>query len=247
MSRKANLNKSQLESTSQEDERIIQAYQRRGERVLYIGSFFGYESLAHLIRMQERHRETLRLLAAHGFHPLENMRILDVGCGDGNMLRQLLQWGVSPQLLAGIELRSEPVEKALHLNPNLDIRCGSATKLPWPDAAFDLACQHTVFTSILDSLMRQQIAAEMARIIRPGGAILWYDFIYDNPHNPDVRGVKAKEIKKLFPEFKQYLHRITLAPFVARRLPESLLSVLYPLLSAIPLLRTHYLGLLIKP
>jgi len=110
-----------------------------------------------------------------------------------------------------------------------------------------LVCQHTVFTSILDPTIKQQIAAEMARVLRPGGAVLWYDFMYNNPRNPDVRGIKADEIRSLFLAFQLHLRRITLAPFIARRLPELLLPVLYPLLATIPLLRTHYLGLLVKP
>ena len=182
-----------------------------------------------------------------GYQLITNLDILDIGCGNGNMLRQFLQWGAAPERLAGIELRPEPVEKARHLNPNLDVRCGSAIELPWPDASFDLACQHTVFTSILDPAMKQQIAAEMSRVLRQGGAVLWYDFMYNNPSNPDVCGIQAGEIRSLFPGFEIHLRRITLAPFVARRLPESLLPVLYPLLAAIPLLRTHYLGLLVKP
>ena len=231
----------------EEHERILEAYQTRHARAQARAGFFEYEDLAHVCRIDERHRETLRLLKLAGYHPMSNLHILDVGCGDGNMLRQFLQWGATPERLAGIELRPEPVQKALHLNPNLDVRCGSATELSWPDASFDLVCQHTVFTSILDSAMKQQIAAEMSRVLRPGGAVLWYDFMYNNPRNLDVRGVKAAEIRALFPGFEIHLRRITLAPFVARRLPESLLPVLYPLLAAIPLLRTHYLGLLVKP
>jgi SAM-dependent methyltransferase len=152
-----------------------------------------------------------------------------------------------PENLSGIELRPEPVDKARQLNPFLDILCGSAVDLPWSDDAFHLVCQHTVFTSILDTHMKAQVASEMDRVLRPGGAILWYDFMYDNPGNPDVRGIKAAEIRALFPHFDIRLRRITLAPPIARRLPERLLPVVYPLLSAIPILRTHYLGLLHKP
>ena len=227
-----------------EHQRILKAYHARQLRTK--ARFFGYENLAHVYRIQEHHRETLRLLARAGYHPLSGLRILDVGCGNGNMLRQFMQWGAAPEDLAGIELRPEPVEYACHLNPNLDIRCGSAMALPWPDASFDLVCQHTVFTSILDTAMRRQVAAEMSRVLRRGGAVLWYDFMYDNPRNPDVRGVSAKEIRALFPGFEINLHRITLAPPIARRLPDRFLPILYPLLSAILLLRTHYLGLLIK-
>ena len=230
-----------------EHERILKAYQRLEARVQAGENFFEYRDLAHVCRIHERYRVTLSLLKAAGYHPMSNLHILDVGCGDGNMLRQFLQWGAIPEHLAGIELRPEPVQKARHLNPNLDVRCGSAIELPWPDASFDLVCQHTVFTSILDSAMKQQIAAEMSRVLRPGGAVLWYDFMYNNPRNPDVRGVKADEIRALFPGFEIHLRRITLAPFIARRLPESFLPLFYPLLAAIPPLRTHYLGLLVKP
>lgn len=233
--------------TEDEQQRIVQAYQSRQVQAQARVRFFEYEDLAHVCRIHERHRQTLRLLQVAGYHPLSNLDILDVGCGDGNMLRQFLQWGAVPERLAGIELRSEPVQKACYLNSNLDVRCGSATELPWPDASFDLVCQHTVFTSILDPEMKRQIAGEMNRVLRSGGAVLWYDFMYDNPRNPDVHGVKTDEIRLLFPGFGIHLHRITLAPPIARRLPESLLPVLYPLLAAISLLRTHYLGLLGKP
>lgn len=227
-----------------EHKRILKVYEARELRAK--PRFFEYENLVHMCRIQERHREALRILADAGYHKLSDLRILDVGCGDGSMLRQFLEWGASPENLTGIELRQKPVDTARHLNPNLDVRCGSAAALPWPDGKFDLVCQHTVFTSILDSAMKQQVAAEMVRVLREGGAVLWYDFFYDNPGNPDVRGVDAKEIQALFPGLKVRLRRITLAPPIARRIPERYLPVLYPLLSAITPLRTHNLGLLIK-
>jgi SAM-dependent methyltransferase len=182
-----------------------------------------------------------------GYHPLGDRRILDVGCGEGEALRQFLQWGAKPERLAGIELRPEAVAKAAYLNPNLEVRCGAAEELPWPDASFDLVCQHTLFTSVLNRTTRQRIAAEMRRVLKPGGAVLWYDFFYNVPWNPDVRGITRGEIASLFPGFGLRLWRVTLAPFIARRLPEPLLPVLYPLLAAVWPLRTHYLGLLTRP
>lgn len=231
----------------QERDRILEAYDRLAQRISQKPRFFGYENLAHLMRLQQRFCVTLQLLHTYDYHPLTDLRILDVGCGDGNMLRQFLQWEARPGNLAGIELRPEPVELARALNPALDIRIGSATTLPWPDGRFNLVCQHTVFTSILDADIKRQVAAEMMRVLCSGGAILWYDFMYDNPRNPDVQKVKAAEIRKLFSGFEIHLQRITLAPPIARRLPHQFLSLVYPLLSSLPVLCTHYVGLFIKP
>src|SRR5437867_12293533 len=59
--------------------------------------------------------------------------------------------------------------------------CGNAAQLAFPEATFDLVCQSMVFTSILDHGMKQQIAAEMLRVVKIEGLILWYDFHVNNP------------------------------------------------------------------
>jgi ubiquinone/menaquinone biosynthesis C-methylase UbiE len=46
--------------------------------------------------------------------------------------------------------------------------------------------------------MRKNIVREMLRVLKPKGFILWYDYHMDNPKNPDVRGVKKREIYELF-------------------------------------------------
>jgi hypothetical protein len=80
-------------------------------------------------------------------------------------------------------------------------------------------------------------------VLRPDGAILWYDLRVDNPRNPNVRGVRGAEIRALFPDFRLRLRRVTLAPPHARRLvPRSWL--LAGLLERFVVLNTHYLGLL---
>ncbi len=170
-----------------------------------------------------------------------------MGCGDGSLLRETLQWGIKLSNLAGIELRQDQVSIALERTPTIDVRCGSATSLPWPDATFDLVGAHTVFTSILDERMRDDVASEMRRVLKPGGAVLWYDFTFDNPRNPDVRRIKQSEVRALFPTFDAHMRAISLAPPIARRIPSPLLAVAYPLLASLPPLRTHCLGLLVKP
>ena len=233
--------------TNDETNRIAEVYEKRNQAYADRGkSFFTYRSLSHLIRIQTRHQKTLCLLRQYGFCPLSNIRILDVGCGNGNMLRSFLEWGALPENVAGIDLLSERIERAQYLNPNLDIRLGSATELPWPDASFDLVCQHTVFTSILASDIKKQVASEMNRVLSPEGAILWYDFFHSRPSSI-VHKIEANEIHTLFPDLNIIIHRCTLSTRIARHIPDFLLPTLYPLLEAIPLLRTHYIGLLKKP
>jgi ubiquinone/menaquinone biosynthesis C-methylase UbiE len=223
-----------------ENKRILEVYRRRDEKARGIEMFFGYENLAQLYRAHQRYRETLLLLKSQGFHPLSNLRILDVGCGNGSMLRQFLQWEAKPENLAGIDLRLSPVNYALSLNPNLDIRCGSASELPWPDSTFDLVCQHTVFTSVLDMEMKRQIAFEMKRVVGENGMVLWYDFFYNNPSNPDVRGVRKAEIKALFPNCTYKFIRTTLAPPIARKVASISWGLCY-FLESLKIFNTHYL------
>ena len=65
-----------------------------------------------------------------------------------------------------------------------------------------MVLQSTVFTSIQDDGLKAQVAAEMMRVVRPDGLILWYDFRVNNPRNPDVTGVGKTEILRLFPGLK---------------------------------------------
>jgi SAM-dependent methyltransferase len=229
-------------SFERERRRIQEAYARREARA----SYFGYEDASHVWRIQERQRAALALLAAAGRASFGGVDALDLGCGAGDTLLQLVQWGAEPARLAGIDLRPEAVAIARGRVLGADVRVGDATELPWPDGVFDLVQQHTVFTSILDDAMQEAVAAQMQRVLRPHGAILWYDFVRDNPFNRDVRGVAASRLRALFPGWRVRGRRVTLAPPLARRLPGRWLGVLYPALAALPALSTHLCAVLTR-
>lgn len=201
-----------------------------------------------------KRRAIERLLADTGRLPLSGRRILDVGCGSGAWLARYVAWGAAPGNLAGIDLREQAVEAAHRRLEQLggtgeaspDLRTGDAARLPWPDASFSLVSQFTVFTSILDDEARRWVAGEMWRVLAPGGAVLWYDFRYDNPRNPHVRGIGRRGIEALFPGYNVRAQTLTLLPPLARRLGRAT-PLLYPALAAIPPLRTHILALLAAP
>ena len=195
---------------------------------------------------QARRQRLRRMLEEAGVFPLTDQRILDVGCGSGHVLAGLIEWGASAKRLYGVDLVAERIEAARRRLPEADFRQANAETLDFDDACFDLVFLFTVFTSILDETMARNVAQEVRRVLKPGGAVVWYDFRRDNPRNPHVRGVPRREIATLFPGFEIRLHTVTLLPPLARHLGK-LTPVLYPILTTFPLLRTHLLGLLIKP
>src|SRR5262249_8611169 len=207
---------------------------------------YSWFSPGYLFMMQEVERRLLTLLKRHGFARLDSEKILEVGCGTGYWLREFIKWGARPENIIGIDLLPDRVAEAKQLCPAaVTVQCMSVPPLSFPDATFDLVLQSTVFTSILDPGMKQRIASEMLRVVKGNGLVFWYDFHVDNPRNPNVRGIKKQEIHRLFPDCWIELQRITLAPPLARRLaPQSWLVA--SLLEKIPLLCTHYLGVLRK-
>lgn len=194
--------------------------------------------------MHDLERRLLTALRRAGLWPLATRRILDVGSGSGQWLRRLIAWGAEPSRAAGIDLLRERVSSGATLSPRtLGLACASAAALPFRSSSFDLVSQFTVFTSILDPEFRRRAADEMVRVLRPDGAILWYDFCVANPRNPDVRPVKAAEIRDLFAGCSVALERVTLAPPLARLVAPRSRS-LCALLNLLPPLRTHYLGVI---
>ena len=103
-----------------------------------------------------------------------------------------------------------------------------------------------MFTSILDAEMKRRVGAEVVRILKPGGVLIWYDFLFDNPLNPNVRGIGASEIRSLFPGCVIRLRRTTLAPPIARHLvPVSWTASL--LLEKLGIFNAYYLAVIRKP
>ena len=194
-----------------------------------------------LMAQQEKVRALARCFRRAGLLPLGDKRLLEIGCGHGGNLHQLLGLGFRPENLVGNELLEERIQSARHLLPvSLALHPGDATALDLPDASFDVVLQSTVFTSILDRTFQRKLAKRMWDWVKPGGGVLWYDFAFDNPRNPDVRGVPFQEIQALFPEGRISRQRITLAPPLAR-LVCPIHPALYTALNVVPFLRTHWL------
>lgn len=93
-----------------------------------------------------------------------NLDILDVGCGAGNMIHHLAQYG----RVRGIEVDARPVSIAQARG--YDVRQGDATKtIPFPDASFDLITALDVIEHVDGDT---NIMREARRVLRPHGHLL---------------------------------------------------------------------------
>lgn len=227
-------------SPSGEVERIRNAYRERSHAVP--NNQYSIFLEHNLLMRQQIEKGIIGLLRKYGYLELGQAKILEVGCGGGFWLRQFVQWGAEPSNLYGIDLLQDRVDEGRKLcAPSISIRCDDASNLEFEDGTFDLVVQFTAFTSILDPMMRTRLAQEMSRVLKPNGAILWFDFLVSNPRNPNVRGVKRREIAQLFPGWKLALQRIVLAPPISRAVAP-ISSLLCRALSTFAPFCSHYLG-----
>lgn len=224
-----------------ETERIANAYRALETEA---ASRWDQANPGNRLIVAERRRLTRRLLQDQGWLPLTKRRVLDVGSGGGAELAWFRELGAPASHLVGIDLLGDRVDRARRAYPEVEFHLGNAEHLPFPDRSFGLVVTYTVFSSILDQAMASNVAREIVRVMAPGGGLLWYDFRYDSPSNPNVRGVSAARVRALFPALHGRLHGLTLIPPLARRLGR-LTPVAYPALSALPPLRSHLLGLLL--
>src|SRR5436190_9869307 len=220
-------------------ESIKERYARRATS--YADSRYDPITPAVYMSLQERERVLMRWIRCCGIAPVASRRLLELGCGSGHNLLDFLRIGFQPDNLTGNDLLPDRVEYARRVLPaTLRILPGDAMDLQLPVESFDVVHQSAVFTSILDREFQNALAARMWSWIKPGGGVLWYDFIYNNPRNPDVAGVPLDRIRELFPEGHLRYWRLTLAPPLAR-LVSRVHPALYTVTNWIPLLRTHVL------
>jgi ubiquinone/menaquinone biosynthesis C-methylase UbiE len=221
-----------------ESERLLADYARRDAEVPT--ERYSPANPAHLFIRHTVERALVAMLP-----PLAGRRVLEVGCGAGQLLADLETLGASRERLAGIDLVPERVAAARSRLQGADIREGDAAGLPWEDGSFDVVLQGMMLSSVLDPSVRTAAAREMARVLAPDGAVASYDFFVRSPGNPGVRPLRRSELAGLFPGFTMRWRRVTLAPPLVRLLvPRA-----RPLASALQALRvldTHALAVLTR-
>lgn len=190
---------------------------------------------------QEKERAFIKWIKYANIAPVNRLKVLEIGCGSGTNLLQLLRLGFIAENLVGNELIDERAHAARERLPDkTKIIVGDASNLDYPGNSFDVVLQSTVFSSVLDRDFQQKLADHMWYLTKPGGGVLWYDLIYNNPWNQDVKGVPIRRVRELFSGGEMRAWRLTLAPPISRLVTEVHPS-LYSLFNLFPFLRTHVL------
>ena len=176
---------------------------------------------------------------------LSALQVMDVGCGTGGFLRQLIDWGASPANLTGTELQQDRLDHARsHTAEGVRWHLGTLDNIP--PGNFDLVTAQTVFSSILDQEVRRALAADMWNALKPGGWCLVFDFRYNNPRNPNVRKVTRAELQQLWPGHERHYRSLILTPPIARIMARGPRLLPELLASTLPPLRSHFMFMVRK-
>ena len=122
--------------------------------------------------------------------------VLDVGCGTGSLAiaakRHVGPTGTVYGIDASPEMLARAEKKARKAGVEVVLRNAMAQALPFSDAQFD-AVLTTIMLHHLPRKARKQCAAEMRRVLKPGGRVLAVEF-----------GLPAREQKGLLAHFHRH-------------------------------------------
>ncbi len=119
-------------------------------------------------------------------------KVLDVGCGSGNLTLTAKRYAGSSGSAYGIDASPEMIEvarkKAKQSGTNVTFEVGLIEQLPFPEATFDVVISRLVIHHLPDDLKRQGFA-EIFRVLKPGGVFFLTDF--KSPANPILAHVTS--------------------------------------------------------
>lgn len=131
-------------------------------------------------------------------HDPKEACVLDVGCGGGGDIYQLLRVGYNPSNITGIDIQEERLAGARKLYPQGRFLHADATRLSFANDSFDLVFESTMFATLPNDHDRIAIAAEMIRVYKAGGYLLLMDWRTPKPGDRNYKALTRKELHSLF-------------------------------------------------
>ena len=144
-------------------------------------------------RMMGRWSRTVGEKFLHWLAPAEGLHWLDVGCGNG-AFTEVLMHHCAPAKIDAVDPSSEQIFHAQSRTTGniAAFQVGDAQALPFSERIFDVAVMALVIAFVPDA---RKGVSEMARVVRPGGAIatyMWESTAGDSiPQAPFKRAAEA--------------------------------------------------------
>lgn len=163
-------------------------------------------TLPGLFRDQILEYKLIENMLANHIQSLYDVRVLDVGCGEGRWLRKFVDWGAQPKNLAGIDVNSGIISLAQQLSaPEINFVAGHADVLPYQDKSFDIILVIGVLQHILDPILQQKIGQELLRVLSEDGMIISYNYnkrgrsrVTNTVLTKNIIGIETEELKNFF-------------------------------------------------
>lgn len=105
------------------------------------------------------------------------IRFLDLGSASARLEAWLLENGIAPGQMTGVEISPDQVELARKRIPGADFRVGDITKVSLPPEAYDVAFSHMVFEHLDDEQLLAACKNAYASL-KPGGT---FAFVVTHP------------------------------------------------------------------
>ena len=146
--------------------------------------------------------------------PIRGKRIIDCGCGAGEYVRALGEFGAS---IVGIEFQKSKLLDAATGRPSRPITLSAADiqKMPFRDGAFELALVNEVLEHVPDDLRGLR---EVKRVLKPGGLV--FVFSPNRLYPFETHGVYSKRSGRRVP------HYVPGIPYVPLGIGRSLVPIL---------------------
>ncbi len=179
-----------------------------------------------------------------------SLKVLDVGCGEGGSLLNLIRLGFDPSNLTGIDILEDMIQRAKEKFPNIKFFHGDAAVLPFPDCHFDLVMESTMFVQLTDDALSRSIATEMIRAAKSNGFIMLVDWRYSKPWDRKYMGLSRKRLNCLFEVGKSTtlltVKKGAIIPFAGRFISKCCPAVYFLLQALFPFLAGQVTYLLKK-
>lgn len=109
--------------------------------------------------------------------------ILEVGCGFGRNIRFLIENGINPAIITGVDISPKMLQQAKKYinNSHVHLRIAKAEKLPFEDATFDMLIIHGVFMHISDKNISFALK-ECIRVAKRALIIVEQNYKVDNEY-----------------------------------------------------------------